>query len=453
MRFINKPFTKRLFQLAIPVMLTQVGQVSVNLFDNVIVGNLLGADALASVSLANSVFFSFFVLALGFSLAIPPLVSEAQSQNDHDKIDLIFRHGFVLNMAVGLILTIGIFVGMPLLYHVGQPEKIIPDTISYLCITTISILPFMAFQALREFSEGLSFTIGVTKATIIANVINVVLNYIFIKGLFGIHPMGVDGSAYASLIARIFMMIFLYFILRQNKGTRRYIKNFSLRFHLFRKSMFKKMLKLGFPTAMQLFFEVTAFAGAAFICGLVSTKDIAGNQIAQIMASFTFNLCMGFSVASTVMIGNRLGESKYKELRAVGINNLKMAFLFMLMCGIIFVVFRDTLPTFFTKKSDVDVIHLASKLLIIAALFQLSDGIQVTALGLLRGIQDVKIPSIITFVAYWVLTIPLGYFLCVHQNMGATGMWIAFGLGLTFSASLLVYRFLYLSKKLISIEK
>lgn len=432
-------------------MLTQVGQVSVNLFDNIIVGKLLGAQALASVSLGNAVFFSIFVFALGFSFAIPPLVSEAHSQQKHETINAVFRHGFVINLGIGLLLMLVLYMALPLLYHMDQPKEIIPDTIGFLGIMTLSILPFMVFQTFREVSEGLSYTIGVTKATIIANVINVVLNYVFIKGMFGIDPMGVRGSALASLIARIVMMVFLYFVLLKEAKTRRYLKDFSLKISEFSKSMFDKMLKLGFPTALQMFFEVTAFAGAAFICGLVSSRDIASHQIALSMASFTFNLCIGFSVASTVMIGRKLGEQNYVGLKEVGINNLKIVLIFMLFCGALFIFGRHILPTFFTKKEDVDVIVLASKLLIIAALFQLSDGIQVVTLGSLRGIQDVKIPSIITFVAYWLISIPLGYFLTVPLKMGAFGMWIALGLGLTVSAILLVNRFLKLSQKKIEI--
>ncbi|MCY0978313.1 MATE family efflux transporter [Chryseobacterium wangxinyae] len=453
MNFLNKNYTKEALTLALPVMLTQVGQVSVNLFDNIIVGKLLGADALASVSLGNAVFFSMFVLALGFSFAIPPLVSEAHSQNDSKTINSVFSHGFVINMTVGIILMLVLFAGLPLLYKSGQPEKIIPDTVDFLWIMAISIVPFMAFQTLREVSEGLSYTIGVTKATIIANIINIVLNYVFIKGLWIFPEMGVKGSALASLIARVFMVVFLYYVLLKEKKTRQYIKDFSLKIEVFSKQMFEKMVRIGFPTALQMFFEVTAFAGAAFICGLISSHDIASHQIALSMASFTFNLCIGFSVASTVMIGRKLGEQNFVELRKVGINNLKIAFLFMCFCGIIFILGRNILPTFFTKGEEIEVITLASKLMIIAALFQLSDGIQVTALGMLRGLQDVKIPSIITFIAYWLITIPLGYFLCVTMEMGAFGMWIALGLGLTISAVMLVLRFLKLSAKRIGTAK
>lgn len=447
MKFLNKDYTNETLKVALPVMVTQVGQVSVNLFDNIIVGKLLGAQALASVSLGNAVFFSIFVLALGFSFAIPPLVSQAHARHKHERINSVFRHGFVINVGIGILLMTLLLLALPLLYYMEQPEEIIPDTISFLSIMAVTMIPFMAFQTLREVSEGLSYTIGVTKATIAGNAINIILNYVFIKGMFGLEPMGVIGSALATLIARIFMMVFLYFILLNHSTTKKYIQEFSLQISKFSKSMFHKMIKIGLPTALQMFFEVTAFAGAAFICGLISARDIASHQIALSMASFTFNLCIGFSVASTVMVGRKLGEKNFVAVRNVGINNLKITLIFMAFCGAVFIAGKNILPTFFTKKEDFEVIALASKLMIIAALFQLSDGIQVTALGALRGLQDVKIPSIITFVAYWIITIPLGYFLCVTMKMGAFGMWIALGLGLTISAVLLVMRFLKLSEK------
>lgn len=447
MAFLNPEYTKRTLTLAAPVMLTQLGQVSVNLFDNIIVGKLLGSDALASVSLGNGVFFSVFIFGLGMSLAIPPLVSEANSQNDTNKIDSIFRHGFVINMAVGFLLMLLLLAGMPLLNHMNQPPEIIPDTITYLTIMAFSILPFMAFQTLREVSEGLSYTIGVTKATIIANIINIILNYILIQGLFGFPKMGVAGSAWATFIARVFMVVFLFFVMRKEAKTREHLQNFSLKLSLFSKALFNKMIKIGIPTSLQMFFEVTAFAAAAFICGLVSAKDISSHQIALSMASFTFNLCIGLGVASTVLIGNKMGERNFVELRKVGVNNIKIVFLGMIGAGLIFIVARNILPTFFTDSSDVHVIELASQLLIIAALFQLSDGIQVVTLGCLRGIQDVKIPSVITFIAYWIITIPLGYYLCYIQGMGAIGMWIGLGIGLSISAILLVKRFHDLTKR------
>ncbi|MYY27368.1 MATE family efflux transporter [Elizabethkingia anophelis] len=447
MNLLNPNYTRASLKLALPVMITQLGQVSVNVFDNLIVGKLLGAQALASVSLGNAVFLSFFVFTMGFSYAIPPLVAEAHSRLDHHKINSIFRHGFVINLAVGLLMLLLLFLGLPLLYHLDQPKEIIPDAIQFLTVMAFSMIPFTIFQTLREVAEGLSFTIGITKATIIANILNIVLNYIFIEGKLGFSEMGIHGAALATLIARIFMVSFLYIVLCRDPRTSRYIRAFHLRITAFSTKMFCTLFNIGFPTSLQLFFEVSAFTGAAFICGLVGSTDIAAHQIALSMVSLTFNLCIGFSVASTVMVGRKLGEKDFVGLRNVGINNLKIVFIFMLICGSIFIIARNILPSFFFNKNDFNLVYLTSKLLIIAALFQLSDGIQVTCLGCLRGIQDAKIPSIITFVAYWGITIPLGYFLCYTMNIGAFGMWIALGIGLTISAIFLVIRFLRLTKK------
>ena len=452
MQLFHRSITKETLILALPVMLTQLGQVSVNIVDNIIVGRLLGADALASVSLGNAVFFSLFIFGVGISFAIPPLVSEASAKNNTRRIQAVFEHGFVLNTTVGVILMLLLLMFIPLLYHLNQPEHILPDTSIYLRIMAFSILPFMLFQTLRETSEGLGFTIGVTIATIIANLINILFDYIFIKGLFGIPSMGVAGAGYATLLARGCMFFFLLFIMWRNPKTKQYILDFSLKMKGFKKTMFQKMLRLGFPTALQMFFEVTAFAGAAFICGLVSAKDIAAHQIALSMASFTFNLCIGFSVASTVLVGRSYGKKDYKSVKQIGINNISLTFIYMAMCGLMFIIFKENLPQYFTKDNETAVLNLASQLLIIAALFQLSDGVQVTTLGALRGLQDVKIPSIITFIAYWVITIPLGYYLCVTRQMGALGMWIALGIGLTLSAAMLIYRFLKMLNKRLAHE-
>ena len=416
---LNLKYTRECFKLALPVMLTQLGQVSVNLFDNMMVGNMLGANALASTALANSVFISIFIFGVGVSFAIPPLVSEAQAQKDHDRINSVFRHGAVINILIGTILTFILLAIAPLLHYAKQPEEIIPDAILYLSIISLSVIP----------------------------IINVILNYVFMKGLFGLEPMGVAGAAYATLIARIFSVIFLYIVMKRNSITRRYINELSFKVSLFKKEMFQTLLKLGLPTAMQLFFEVTAFALAAFICGMVSTTDIAAHQVTMSMASFTFNLCAGFGVASTIMIGKKRGEKDFVAVREIGINNMKIVFLFMLISCLTFTIGKNVLPTFFTKENETAVIALASQLLVLASLFQLSDGLQLVSLACLRGLQDVKIPSVITFIAYWVVTLPLGFFLCITMEMGAYGMWVAFGIGLTISATLLAVRFLKISSQ------
>lgn len=448
MPIFSRQITRDTLKLALPVMLTQLGQATVQIFDNIIVGKLLGSDALASVSLANSIFFSLFVFGMGISLAIPPLVSEASAKNETGRIQAVFQHGLYLNLGIGLLLMMVLSAFIPAIPYLHQPVQILPNTTSYLGIMIMTLLPVMAFQTLRETSEGLGFTVGVTIATVIGNVVNIAFNYIFIKGLFGITPMGVAGSGYATLLARIVMLVCMLIIMARNEKTGQYIRNFSFKISHLQREIFRKMLTLGLPTALQLFFEVTAFAGAAFICGLVSATDISGHQIALSMASFTFNLCVGFSVASTVMVGRNFGSQDFTGVKNAGLNNIGLAFVFMAFSGLTFILFREQLPHFFAREEDLATLKLASELLIVAALFQLSDGIQVTALGALRGIQDVKAPSIITFIAYWIFTIPFGYYLCVVRGMGAFGMWIALGVGLTLSAIMLVLRFLKTSNRL-----
>lgn len=443
---LHKSHTKKCLKLALPVMITQLGQVSVQIFDNIIVGKLLGSDALAAVSLGNGVFYSALVLCIGFSLALPPLVSEANAEHNSGRIKMYLNHALIINLVFGLLLSLALLLFIPMLPYLKQPEKILPDTKDFLQIMALSVVPFMVFQTFREFSEGMSHTLNVTKATILANIINIALNYVLIKGMFGFPEMGVKGSATATLISRIVMLVFLLWVLWRDKRTQNYIRNMFWKIDQYQKGVFIKLTKMGTPIAFQLFFEVSAFAAAAFICGLISADDIAAHQITLSLASLTFNLCMGFSVASTIMVGEKLGQKDYIGIREVGINNIKLVFLFMFLCGIIFIVFRHQLPYLFAKEHETLIMGLAAQLLIIAALFQLSDGIQVVCIGSLRGLQDVTLPSIITFIAYWLLTLPLGYYLCYTLQMGAFGMWIALGLGLSISAILLVMRFLNLTK-------
>lgn len=445
MKYLSKEISLKMLRLALPVMLTQAGQVSVQLVDNILVGRLIGDTALASMSLANGILYSIYVIGLGFSLAMPPLISEADTQRDGGRIQRILRTGFWINLFWGIALMCLTFLCIPLLPYLGQPADVVPNTGRVLVVLGISLIPTMLFQTLREFSEGLGNTLSVTQVTIAGNIINIVLNYILIQGLYGFPALGIMGSAWATLIARTLILFIMLPLLFYHKKVGRYIRDFSLSFKNLGRDLFIKMLRLGYPTSLQLFFEVTAFAGAAFICGLVSAEDIAAHQIALSIASITFNFCIGLGVASTIMIGNKLGEKDFVGLRQTGINNLMMVFIFMSICGLFFILFREDLPIFFSKENNPAVIEVASALLITGALFQLSDGIQVMCIASLRGMQDVKIPSIITFVAYWMVSIPLGYFLTVTMGLGAAGMWYALGIGLTISAVLLVFRFHYKS--------
>lgn len=462
----SKAHLRRNLKLAVPVMITQAGQITVNIVDNIMVGSLggrfdhivdpqLGKTALGAVSLGNAVFITALVLAFGFSFAISPLVAAADASKDKNTANKIFTHGGVLNLILAILLLLILLLGRPLLYHMGQPADVIKLSIPYLSIMAWSLIPIMIFQTFRQFSEGLSLTIPVTIATIIGNIVNIFFNYSLIYGNWGFPRMEVEGAAWGTFIARIAMLIILVITLFSFKKTKDYLQ--AVKFNNFSSQITRKIIKMGVPTAMSSFFEVSAFTGAAFICGYALTQDAAGlqsakthlaaHQIAISLASTSFMMCMGLSVAATVRVGYQMGLKNYKILREAGFSAVYMAAGFMFMAGVLMILLRHQLPTYYLE--DIEVVNLAAQLLIIASLFQLSDGIQLVTMGALRGMQDVLIPSLITFIAYWVIAIPLGVVLAIYFELQSIGVWIGLSFGLTISAIMLLLRYHKQTKKLI----
>ncbi len=432
-------------KLAYPVMLTQLGQIMVNVADSVMVGDL-GVDPLASVSLGFSFFIEFLVLAFGFSFALSPLVAEADANNNKVRIQAYFTHSMWLNIGIALILILLAYLCAPIMYHINQPEAIIPAAQNYFLISVWSILPLMVFQTMRQYSEGISLTLPVTVTTLIANAINVLLNYGLIYGNWGMPRLEVEGAAWATLIARVLMIFLMIIVIQRWSKATHYLEDLNWKsFHI---KIFKKLSLLGMGTSFQMFFEVSAFALAAIIIGQTGVIELSAHQIAINLASITFMFCVGLSVSSTIRVGNQMGRKDYRYLRDVGYSNILLVMIIMAVFAIAFIVLRNFFPTLYVD--DPVVWDVAASLLIVAALFQLSDGIQVVCLGALRGMQDVKIPTWITFVVYYLITIPLGYYLAIPYGLKALGMWIALGIGLTISALALVFRFNSMSKRWIN---
>ena len=455
-----KEHLRRNIKLAFPVMITQMGQISVNIIDNIMVGGLggkydniedevLGKTALAAASLGNSLFFAVLVFAFGFSFALSPLIAAEDSKGDKKTAANYFSHSLVLNVTLSIGLFLLITFLKPLMYYMGQPADVVEKCIPYLTIMTFSMIPLMIFQTFRQLSEGLSLTIPVTIATVLSNVINITLNYGWIYGNWG--------AAWGTFVARLVMMIFLIIVLFNFKKTKSVLQEVQFKASNFQKAIFRKIAGIGIPTALTSFFEMSAFSLAAFVCGYTFTNSIADQELAKVnlaahqiainLASTTFMMCTGIGVAATVRIGNQLGLKDYKTLREAGWSCILMVLSFMILFGILFIIFRYQLPTIYLDNPEV--INLAASLLIIASLFQMSDGVQLVLLGALRGMTDVKIPSILTFVSYWLIAIPIGVVLAIVFEMRAFGMWIGLGVGLTASAVFLMIRYNRQTKKMI----
>ena len=434
-------------------MLGMLGHTFVAFADNVMVGQL-GTAELAAVSLGNSFIFIAMSLGIGFTTAITPLVAEADSSNNISSGKKAFKHGLLLSSILSVILFLIILLSKPLLNIMDQPKEVVELAIPYLDIVALSLIPLIVFQALKQFSDGLSNTKYPMYATILANVINIILNYLLIFGSFGFPKLGIVGAAIGTLISRIIMVYFLWMIFKSRSKFKAYITN--LNFKKIEKTISIKLFNLGFPSALQMFFEVGIFTAAIWLSGVLGKNPQAANQIALNLSSMTFMVGIGLSVAAMVRIGNQKGLNDFITLRRIAFSIFFLTLLIEIIFATFFLVFREWLPTLYLDQYDLtnfkdnsEVILLASKLLLVAAFFQIFDGLQVVILGALRGLQDVKIPALITFISYWIVGFPICYYLGLYTNLKSVGIWIGLFTGLFVASILLYIRFNYLSKKLI----
>jgi MATE family multidrug resistance protein len=457
---VLKTYTKEFnynLKLATPVMLGMLGHTFVSLVDNIMVGQL-GTAELAAVSLGNSFIFIAMSIGMGFSTAITPLIAEADSEKDFVKGKSSFKHGLFLCTVLSVLLFILMLIAKPLMYLMKQPEEVVELAIPYLDLVAISLIPLIIFQGFKQFSDGLSMTKYPMYATILANVINVVLNYALIFGKLGFPQMGIVGAAIGTLVSRIVMLFFLWWLLKGKEKSKAYVTNIKL-FSL-ENRMIKKVLNLGFPSAMQMFFEVAIFTAAIWLSGTLGKNPQAANQIALNLSSMTFMVAMGLSVAAMIRVGNQKGLRDFSELRRIAISIFILGLLLAFVFAILFLAFHNMLPKMYVDVDDAinfidnsEVVSIAATLLLAAAIFQLSDSAQVILLGALRGLQDVKIPTIITFIAYWLIGFPISYYLGKEDVYGSFGIWLGLIAGLTSAAILLYFRFNYLTKRLVLQEQ
>jgi len=434
-------------------MLGMLGHTFVSFLDNIMVGQL-GTAELAAVSLGNSFMFIAMSIGIGFSTAITSLIAEADASNNFKQAKSTYKHGLFLCTTLGILLFLLVLFSRPLMYLMKQPEEVVALAIPYLNLVAFSLIPLVIFEAIKQFTDGMSMTKYPMYATLIANIINVVLNYLLIFGKFGFPEMGMVGAALGTLISRVIMVVYLWTLLRYKERSRKIVRNiklFTLDF-----LMIKKIVNIGSLSAMQMFFEVAIFTAAIWLSGLLGKNSQAANQIALNLSSMTFMVAMGLSVASMIRVGNQKGLQNYKELRRISFSIFLLGILLAVFFALLFFIFHKSLPNVYVDlndatnyKDNMEVLSIASNLLLAAAFFQISDSIQVVVLGALRGLQDVKIPTILTFISYWVVGFPVSYFLGKEEMYGSFGIWLGLLAGLTTASVLLFIRFNSLTLKLI----
>ena len=456
MKFLSS-YTKEFrynLKLSIPVITALLGHTFVQLVDNIMVGQL-GTASLAAISLGNSFFWVAMSIGIGFSTSITPLVAESDGQQNISKGRNVLFHGLLSCILLGLVLSISVFMFQPFLYKMGQPHEVVDLAFKYLFWVGISLIPLLIFQSFKQFTDGLSYTKPSMYASLLANLFNIILNYMLIFGNWGAPALGIEGAAIGTLISRFLALIFMIIYLFFDKRFYPYVKNITKR--VIDKILFYKIFELGFPSAAIMFFEVTFFTCAVWLSGLLGKNPQAANQIALNLSTVTFMFAMGFGVAAMIRVGNKKGRKNYLELRRVAISIFLLIFILDIVFCMLFLIFNDQLPWLYldidnsNNINDIyEVVKLASNLLIISAFFQISDGLQAVILGALRGLQDVNLPAFIAFFSYGLFGLPISYICGFKLGFGVSGIWIGLLSGLTSSSILLFLRFQYLTKKLIT---
>ncbi len=434
--------SKITLNLAYPVMLSQLGQVMVGVADSMMVGQI-GKDSLAGASLGNSIFVLFLTFGIGISYGITPLVAKADGEGNPQAIIDLLKHGFLVNLITSALLFIVMMITSIIFPYLGQPDPVVYLAVPYFIVISISILPFMIFQTARQFAEGLSLTRQAMIVTVSGNILNILLNYLLIFGKLGLPSLGLFGAGIATLISRIIMAVMMVYFVYYHRRFTIYWKHFER--IGFKMNIIRRILSIGLPSGLQFIFEVGAFSLAAIMVGWIGTTALAAHQIAISLASITYMMATGIATATTIRVGNQLGRNDALMLRKVGFTGFLMGATFMGVSALVMISLNNYLPTWYID--DQEVIGLASELILIAAIFQISDGLQVVGLGALRGMSDVKIPTLVTLLAYWILALPIGYLFGIYLDFGASGIWIGLLIGLTVTAALLIYRFKQISSK------
>jgi MATE family multidrug resistance protein len=429
------PVYRKNLVLAVPVIFSQIGQVTVNLVDNVMVGHL-GTTELAAASFATSVFYIGMLFGLGITMGITPLVGQSFRTNDPQNIHRLLKNGIFINFLTSILVCGVMALVVLFMNRMGQPEEVVRKAIPFYLIHVASLLPLMMFFSVKQFFEGIGNTKIAMIITIIINVVNIILNYVLIYGKFGLPAMGLNGSGLASFISRLIMpVIFVLYILK-NTSFRDYLIGASK--SVLDKLTIKRISSIGFSIGSQMVIEILAFTFGAIMLGWISKEALAGHQVAISMAGMTYLISFGLASGTTIRVSHAYGDCDRNELKQAIFASLHMVIAFMSLMGLLFILLRNQLPLIFT--SDPAVIKVASGLLVVGAIFQIFDGVQVVLLGALRGMTDVRIPMFIAFFSYIVVSLPVSYLLAFVFNFGYTGVWIGFVFGLSTAAILFAFR-------------
>ncbi len=425
---------KKLLTLAFPIIVGQLSHMIISISDAIMVGRL-GYLSLAAASLMISILSVPMFACLGFTYLISSLVAERRGRSHPSSCFDLLANATFTTILLCLAITILFTLGFKLIYLFGQDPQVIKEGKNFFLWILWSLVPMIVYICIKQYYDGLELTKVPMLVSGFAIFLNLLLNFIFIYGLFGFKAYGLEGSGIATFVTRMLMMFFLLIHMFQYKKLYYFgLGKFKLKF-----SKMKDFLKLALPSSWQYTSEVAAFAVLAILAGWYGPKQQAAHQIAITVASFSYVIFVGLSSASSIKIGESLGKNDYVEIKNHGKDAMKISLVFAFIMFLLLILFKNMIVSLFNTNEEV--IQLSSTLLIFAAFFQFSDALQALGIGMLRGIQDVRIPTLYTTFAYWIIGIPSGFILAEYLHLKVFGIWTGFIICLSVSAFLLIWRF------------
>ncbi len=447
--YLYKTEAKKTLHLALPIIFGELAQMSLHLIDTAMIG-YTGYKQLAAAALVLNVINIPFIFGIGVTISVAQMVSMAHGKFDKQLVSHYFYNGFWLCAVSGLLISLGLLAGRNVLSHLKQDAEVVSLAMPFMTLMSLSIIPMVLFMTLKQFADGLQYTKTAMTLSILAIPLNVFLNWLLIYGHWGFPRMELIGAGYATLITRCVIFLALGWVVLNHKIFKKYMAVSKSQWTL-KWSTLWQLLKIGIPSSLQIGMEAGAFAVSGILVGTIGAKEQAAHQIALSCAAFAFMVSMGLSQAGSIRVSHAFGSSNWSRISIIGKSTIALAFIYGTICCILFSLFRQQLPVLFNHEEKV--INIATGLLLFAAIFQIPDAIQASSAGLLRGIKDVNTPTVFILIAYWVLGIPLGYYLAFHAGMNEKGVWVGFISGLSFSALLLTFRFLIKIKHRLQIKK
>ena len=434
--------SRTILGLGLPMVGAQLAQISMSFVDTVMAGNY-HPDDLAAVAIGSSFFMPFFTIVIGILMALSPIIAQLFGARDLDLIGKKVRQGLWLSVLLSVPVIFLLNNLGPVMDLLGFADEVILKTSGYLYAVSWGVPAVFAFMVLRFFNEALGVTRPALYVTLVGLVFNVLGNYTLIYGRFGFPELGAVGTGWATAI--VFWVMFLA-MLAYTAGKKGY-----KRFRLFRdvrlpeRQHVGEILRIGTPIGVSMGMETSMFAVMALLMGTLGTTIVAAHQIAINFASITFMIPLGLSMAITVRVGQLYGRRQLAHSRFAGFTGIALCTAIMCCAAVIMMLFPHRIASIYTQ--DPEVISMAAMLLIMAAIFQISDGLQVGGSGALRGLKDTKVPMIVNLTAYWIIGIPLGYTLGIVMEWGPRGLWAGLIAGLTMAAILHNLRFHLITKK------